>query len=50
MGKQQRSRAKKESKGVHGSGGKGRSLTHVEKVILGGGMLVTLPLALKKGK
>jgi len=40
MGKQQKSRAHKESKGIHGSGGKGRPLTGVEKINLRGGGLL----------
>lgn len=39
MPKQQKSRAHKESKGIHGSGGKGRPLTTVEKINMGGGLL-----------
>lgn len=39
MPKVQRKRATKTSKGIHGSGGKGRALTGVEKINLGGGLL-----------
>lgn len=38
----QRQRAHKTSKGEHGGGGKGRPLTGVEKVLLGGGALRTI--------
>ena len=44
MGKQQKSRAKKVSKGIHGGGGKGRPLTGVEKVLLGHGALQSIRL------
>ena len=39
MPKQQKSRTPKTSKHEHGSGGKGRPLTEVEKINLGGGLL-----------
>ena len=38
----QKQRAHKTSKGIHGGGGKGRPLTGVEKVLLGGGSLRTI--------
>jgi hypothetical protein len=41
MAKVQKQRAKKTSKGEHGSGGKGRPLTQVEKInISNGGLMV----------
>lgn len=40
MAKQQRSRAKKESKGIHGGGGKGRPLTDIEKILISNGGLL----------
>ena len=43
MASGQRKRNKKTSKGIHGGGGKGRPLTHVEKVNMGGGLLRGLP-------
>jgi hypothetical protein len=38
MPKQQKSRAHKESQGKHGGGGKGRPLTGIEKILMGGGL------------
>jgi hypothetical protein len=38
----QKQRAHKTSKGIHGGGGKGRPLSGVEKVLLGGGALRTI--------
>lgn len=37
--KKPKTRPHKESKAQHGSGGKGRPLTDMEKVLLGGGMM-----------
>lgn len=38
MAKGQKQRAKKTSQGIHGGGGKGRPLTGIEKILMGGGL------------
>ena len=40
MAKGKRKRKHRVSQGIHGGGGKGRPLSTVEKVLMGGGMLV----------
>lgn len=42
MAKQQKSRATKVSKGIHGGGGKGAPMTEVFKVLNGGGGLTAI--------
>jgi hypothetical protein len=44
MAKGQRARKPKTSKGVHGSGGKGRRLTDLELIHMGKGMFKTVPI------
>lgn len=48
MAKTQKKRTPKRSNGVHGGGGKGRPLTDVEKVNLGGGMFKDVAARWKK--
>lgn len=42
MAKGKRKRKSRTSQGIHGGGGKGRPLSTVEKVLMGGGLLVNV--------